>query len=121
MNIETPLERIGLFVRAGTVLPMETDGKLALHIYSGEGTSQLYCDAGDGYDEARVDKFQLTREKNQLVCNWQGEGNYPFPYPRVQLILHGWLAQRVWCDGVEISMKENRVKVEPFEQIRFEG
>jgi alpha-glucosidase len=118
--IETPLERIGLFVRAGTVLPMEENGNLILHLYPGEGDSQLYSDAGDGYGDWRVDKFQLTQDMNHLKLNWQSDGDYPFPHPRVQLVLHAWQAKRAWRDGEEIAVKDNRIDVEPFKQARIE-
>lgn len=119
-KIETPLERIGLFVRAGAVLPMEANGKLALHIYPGEGDNQLYSDAGDGYGDSRVDKLQMTREGNQLTLNWQSEGAFAFPYPRVQLVLHGFRVRRAVCDGKEISVKENRMECGMFKQIQIE-
>jgi len=147
VEIETPLERIGLFVRAGTVLPMEANGKLTLHIYPNKdrspsqnssdgshaverlgmgaqpaeiGYSQLYSDAGDGYGDSRVDKFQMTRNGNRITINWESEGAFAFPYPHVELVLHGITARRAVCDGKETQVKENRIEVEPFKQIRIE-
>lgn len=119
-NIETPLERIGLYVRAGTVLPMEDNGKLVLHIYAGDGVSQLYTDAGDGYGDSRLDKFSLNQSNDQLILNWQSEGGYPPSDHPIRLVLHGYRAKRVWRDGSEFSVRDNQIETEPFEQIRFE-
>ena len=57
---ETPLGALPLYVRAGSVLPLgpvrqhsgEPVDRLELHVYSapGEWTSELYEDAGDGWD-----------------------------------------------------------------------
>jgi alpha-glucosidase len=92
IEMETPLERIPLFVRAGAVLPLEQEGELELHIYpqkSGEQESLLYSDAGDGYGDWRVDRFTLSIKKNGITITRRSEGDYSFPYKKVHLVLHG--------------------------------
>ena len=60
IEADAPLERIPLFVRAGSILPMgpqieyatqDPDGPIELRIYRGaDGKFDLYEDAGDGYE-----------------------------------------------------------------------
>ncbi len=60
VSVDAPLDRIPVFVRAGSVVPMgpvrqhtaeAPDAPLELHVYAGRDSSfTLYEDAGDGYD-----------------------------------------------------------------------
>lgn len=89
---ETPLDRIPLFVRAGSVLPMEENGSLALHIYPPDESPQenlLYSDEGDGYGPWRLDRFSLTSTRDGLEITRQSEGSYPFPYQDIHLRVYG--------------------------------
>lgn len=95
-NLEAPLGRIPLLVRAGTVLPLEDPVRastsqrpegLCLHVYppaedgAGGGSawttagsppeSRLYTDAGDGHDPGRVDCFRLERIGKSLRVVWE--------------------------------------------------
>jgi alpha-glucosidase len=74
----TGLRGLPLFVRAGAVVPMQPvlpyDGArrvdtLTLHVYPGAASSQLYEDAGDGYENERG-QYRLTT----LVTAVRGEG-----------------------------------------------
>jgi alpha-glucosidase len=92
IRAKTSLERIPLFVKAGSVLPLEEDGNLSLHIYpqrAGIEESYLYSDAGDGYGPWRVDRFSLSAGEGGLELTRQPEGDYPFPYDEIELFLHG--------------------------------
>lgn len=100
VKVEAPLDRLPLFVRAGTVLPMEEPApsttarsmsRLLLHLYvppsrgAGLGAlvpgggvsgnneeipSRLFSDAGDGYGPGRVDTFRLRRDGGKLILDW---------------------------------------------------
>ena len=66
---QTPLDRLPLFVRGGSVLPLgpvrqhtgEPAERLALHVYAAPGrhTSRLYDDAGDGWDAGWTCRLDL--------------------------------------------------------------
>jgi len=59
VTVDAPLDRIPLFVRAGSILPMaeglqyadqKPEGPLEVRVYAGaDGAFELYDDAGDGY------------------------------------------------------------------------
>jgi alpha-glucosidase len=122
--LDAPLERIPLLVRAGSVLPMEEEDRLVLHLYppapGQEGGGLLYSDAGDGYAAGRVDRFHLAWEGRQLVLTRTGEGEYPFPYPGIELHLRGLKARRAWMDSVELDWPGRALQIGLFRQVRIE-
>jgi len=125
VELAAPLEQIPLLVKAGTVLPMEAEGKLVLHLYPpppGESCQdQVYSDAGDGYGEGRLDQFHLAWQQNRLQLTWRQQGAYPFPYRKLQLHLHGIELQQAWVDGQEIFSGDKAIEVDRFERIEFQG
>ncbi|HEY9608367.1 MAG TPA: alpha-glucosidase, partial [Allocoleopsis sp.] len=122
--IEAPLEQMPLLVRAGTILPMESNHQLMLHLYppvqeSSEGC--LYSDAGDGYAEWRLDRFRMVRDEKGLELTWEPQGDFAFPYESVQLHLHDFELQQVWVDDAAVSVEGNYVECAPFGQVRWQG
>lgn len=72
ITVECGLERIPLFVRAGSVLPLDTKDGLELHLYPPAGQSspvysRLYVDSGDGYEEGTL--IDLTLESSGGALN----------------------------------------------------
>ncbi|WP_052334344.1 glycoside hydrolase family 31 protein [Kamptonema formosum] len=83
IEVAAPLERIPLFVKAGTVLPVEQDRQLTLHLYppaEGAGAGSLYSDAGDGFGEWRLDRFRMAIGGSGLQLTWEERGDFAFPY-----------------------------------------
>jgi len=84
--VAAPLERIPLFVRAGSVLPMRSEqhpDRLELHLYApppGDErprTTRLYTDAGDGYGPFRVETFTVQRRGETIHLTQRHQGGYP--------------------------------------------
>jgi alpha-glucosidase len=122
VTLDAPLDRIPILVRSGSILPMENEGQLTLHIYpslTGESHGVLYNDEGDGYQSWRVDHFRLTQEANKLKLIREKEGDYPFPFQNIHLQLHGMTFQQVIVDGVEEMHEGNRITVGEFDRISF--
>jgi len=119
VRIDAPPERIPVLVRAGTVLPTDEDGHLALHVYAatGDGGGRLYSDAGDGYGESRVDTFRFVRQEESLVLERSHEGKFPFPFGRVSIALHGTTGDRVQVDGRVVPVIDGRAETGVFERI----
>jgi alpha-glucosidase len=113
--VDTPLERIPLFVRAGSILPTEEADALTLHLYApaedDEHTGQLYCDAGDGYGDALLNRFSLRRAGQSLALAWEREGAFAFPYASVEIRAHGASVARAVVDGAEADCHENVVRL----------
>lgn len=99
VQIPAQLDQIPLFVKAGSLLPMEEGQALYLHVYilpADKSTTnefkfsyRLYSDAGDGFESLRLDSFEVTQLENELSIQWNSHGDYPFPYNRVMVVLHG--------------------------------
>ncbi|AFY47205.1 family 31 glycosyl hydrolase, alpha-glucosidase [Nostoc sp. PCC 7524] len=120
IDIAAPQEQIPVFVKAGSVLPIEENQQLILHIYppvTGVGGGRVYSDAGDGYGAWRLDEFYLQRHEQNLEITWQQQGNYPFPYKNVKLHVHGLEVQTAWIDTQEVHYQNNCLEVEQFQQI----
>ena len=124
VDIAAPLEQMPLLVRAGTILPLEVGQKLILHLYppvQGSSEGSLYSDAGDGYGEWRLDVFRMVLDDNGLELTWEQQGDYAFPYERVQLHVHGFDLQQAWVDGKDVAVQGNYVECVPFAQVRLQS
>lgn len=121
-QVTADLDHVPLYVRAGAVLPMAEDDGLTLHLYppsGGQIVSTLYSDAGDGYGPSRWDTFEVAGETDSFSLEWSTEGDYPSPWPRITLALHGsdrWEAQ---IDGQRRPVVDGRLSVRPFTQATF--
>lgn len=102
VEVAAPLERMPLFVRAGSVVPMgpamEHVGQrpletLALHVYPGSGASWLYEDDGQSLayrrGEYRLTRFTLAASEEGLELVREVEGPFDPGYERVQVVVHG--------------------------------
>ncbi len=85
-RIAAPLERIPLFVRAGSALPLRSEnGLLEVRLYAplpGDErphTSHLYLDAGDGYGPSRLETFILQRRGETVHLTRQHAREFPAP------------------------------------------
>lgn len=124
VTVEAPLEQIPLLVKAGSILPMAEGKNLILHLYppvQGSSEGYVYGDAGDGYGEWRLDKFRMVRSENTLELTWEQEGDYAFPYDRMQLHLHGVEVQQVLLDEQEVTCQGQILECTPFQSLRLQG
>jgi len=90
IEAETPLDRIPLYVRAGSILPLGPEieyaeqypgGSIELRIYRGaNGSFNLYEDAGDSYDYEKGQHSVIPMRWNdsaELLTIGTREGSYP--------------------------------------------
>ena len=136
--IEAPLERLPLFVRAGTVLPMrevqqfvgETALKtLELHIFPGaEDESRLYEDDGESFDyqrglwrETRYHLSQLAAGAGEMRLRiTAATGDYQPQERDVLFVLHGQMQKprRIELDGKRLPQRAVDFSAESSE-VRF--
>lgn len=114
---ETPIEKIPVYVRAGAIIPIQSQvfsmnerpsDLLKLHVFGGaDGSFQWYDDDGDTYayqaGETYARTMQLTDGK--LVIG-NAVGTYAIPFQRVRLYLHHAGA------GSEISVAGTKMPLE---------
>lgn len=123
ITIKAPLDTTPVMIRAGAVIPhypvMQYTGEknvdpLYLHIYHIAGTqkSELYEDAGEGYDyrhkQYTLRKFTVDGTKTTLEVTQTKEGKYQPSYGNYELILHGLPFKPVKCvvDGNKYDLKK---------------
>ena len=124
ITIDAPLEKIPLFVKEGSIIPMEENKQLTLHIYPpSQSTSEsfIYNDSGDGYGETRLDIFRMTQNKDQLEITWQQQGFYPFPYTSIRVEFHGIELQKISIDGTDATPQSKYINCQPFEKLSVIG
>nr|HID14709.1 DUF4968 domain-containing protein [Anaerolineae bacterium] len=124
IEVEAPLERLPLFVRAGSVVPMTPPmqyvgerpvDRLTLHIYPGDGEGQLYEDDGHTWafqdGDYRLTRFTLSTNgapPSRLDLHRQTEGRYEPGYCGFEIVIHGVnrLPRTATADGEPIERCE---------------
>lgn len=104
IELETPLERIPVLVRAGSITPTVKSGIITLHIYhpgkTGSAGGIIYSDAGDGYGPYRVDTFRLEEiGVTGYELLWTTQGAFPWPYAGTKIHPHGF-------NGLEVRVRK---------------
>lgn len=128
------LDRVPLYVKAGAVIPinpiMQYVGEkrveeLTLHVYHTNGvlTSELYEDAGNGYDyesgKSITKKFVVKGKKDELIIEQLIEGDFIPEYDNYKIVIHGFLGTECTVDGQETSF-ETTSKVIEIKQVSKE-
>ncbi len=122
VDLEAPLERIPVLVREGTVLPLDAGERLELHVYpDGQGTARglRYDDPGDGRGISRLEQYALRREDEWWVLTRTSEGDFPFTFEGIDLIVHGMAVSDVLVDGSPPSPGQSRILAGEFEEARW--
>jgi alpha-glucosidase len=100
ITVDAPVERLPVFVRAGSVIPMQspilhtgeaTDGVLQLHVYAGgRGQSTYYEDDGVSYDYETGDFLtrEISMDRRALHLS-KTAGAYRSAFGRLRLLIHG--------------------------------
>jgi alpha-glucosidase len=117
-EIRADLEMIPIFIKAGSILPMEENNELSLHIYpkvEGNSINQIYFDDGDGYGSWRLDRFHSTYYRNHAEVFWDISGEYQFPYSTINLHFHGNNPTEVRIDGKSYAL-HNKTLITPIFQ-----
>jgi alpha-glucosidase len=122
--VETPLERMPVFVREGVVLPKSEAGCQVLHYYlqspsAGDVVSQRYVDEGDGYGNMREDTFTTHHQDKTAILRWQRKGAFPLE-DQIRIVVHGANISRAWVDGIEQDWTAPFTDVRPFNTLRLE-
>ena len=122
--LQAGLERMPLLFRAGSLLPMQEQDSLVLHLYptdSGETQALLYSDAGEGYGPGRIDRFHLQHGKKHLMVKWETSGKFDFPYEDVEIRVHGWQPRGCEVDGKQIATDGPHLRLaSPFKRLILE-
>lgn len=124
-SIETPLDQMPMFIKAGTVLPInpimqhvneKVMDDLALNIYylNGSLDSNLYEDDGESYayeNEYYIDKkFKLQGTETSLTVQQSREGRYHTPYTSYKIKLIGlpFNVNKVLVDNDSVDFEKDK-------------
>jgi alpha-glucosidase len=120
IEVSLTLDTIPVFVKGGTVLPLQEESAVVFHVYINENkssTSVLYLDEGDGYGASRIDNFRLETHDGNCNIEWNFKGEFPFPYDRVQWHFHGKNVVNARIDKEDINIVENELITPIFRKI----
>lgn len=101
-ELPVTLETIPLFIKGGSLLPMEKDKNICINVYpdiENSNSNHIYFDDGDGYGSWRVDNFYSSTKQNSMEISWDHEGEFPFPYSFVTFEIHGKQLINAVVDG----------------------
>lgn len=123
-QFEIPLsvETIPLFIKGGTLLPLEENGKLYLQVYPDADNTipnHIYFDEGDGYGTWRVDNFHSMNTQKSINISWLSEGEYPFPYPYITIRTHGMQLTNANVDGKSCPIQNNTLVTPIFKNLNL--
>jgi alpha-glucosidase len=119
-EIEVSNDTIPIFVKGGTILPLEADSGISLHVYPYPGhssSSHIYFDSGDGYGSWRVDTYYSNYQSKSLTITWETEGVYPFQYSMVKFVIHSVRLLNASADGYNIPIQENTISTPVFHKL----
>ncbi len=123
IEVAAELDLVPVFVRAGAVVPLLTDGGIELSVYipgvKDDAYGELYSDAGDGYGPSRVDRFSVSVVGRVGEIRWESQGDFPQEYSRVKVVLRGRRADHAEVDGVPLEFEQNVLRTQPFKTLRF--
>jgi alpha-glucosidase len=98
LEVDAPLALIPVFIRAGSILPIDNNGQIELHLYPPDTErqdtqesleSQLYLDAGDGYGPSRLETFQLHCRDGVVHIHRTFVGDYQPEQKVYRIVVHG--------------------------------
>ncbi|KJD34041.1 glycosyl hydrolase [Tamlana nanhaiensis] len=122
MWVDADLDSMPIFVSEGAIIPKypiqqyvgeKTIEELTLDVYYklGKEASQVFEDAGDGYDYIKgrysLRDFKLTGKEDELIIQQFKTGKYITTYKTFKLNLHGlpFKIKKIEVDNVEIPIK----------------
>jgi alpha-glucosidase len=122
IDVSLSLETIPIFIKGGTLLPMDEDGRIGFHVYpeiGGLSSNHLYFDAGDGYGSWRLDIFQLIDKQDSMDIIWDTEGDFPFPYSMVTLKVHNKKLTNAVINGNNRSINDQTIVTPIFKTLKL--
>jgi alpha-glucosidase len=121
ITLPVALESIPLFIRAGSLLPMnEGEGLNLLIVLPGDGEAGFhYQDAGDGYGPWQLDRYLLAADKGSATLKREVDGHFPGAAHRLSLQTVGMEVVRAEAGGRPLEAIAGCFEVAPFQELTF--
>jgi alpha-glucosidase len=127
IEINAPLSQIPIFIKSGSVIPhypiqQYTDEKpvdeITLHVYykNGKETSQLYEDAGDGFEYKNevcsIKDYEFVGSEKEIILNQHKKGQWIDTYHTCNVLFYGlpFQPKNSTADGEEVDCKEIEIR-----------
>lgn len=122
---ESPEEKLPLFIKAGSIIPMQklvestadnAGDTLDIHLYKGDEANQFvyYEDNGQTYDYQKGGFYKraISYNPEQSTLEFGGkEGNYASMFKVIRLVLHGFEGfQKAEVDGKPLDLSQNKIR-----------
>jgi alpha-glucosidase len=115
--VESPIHKLPVFIKAGSVLPMQTasshtsvkQDELILHIYCGNDSSDflLYLDDGETFDyqngKSAKRLIKMSGSENKITIT-KSEGDFNALYKKLKLVIHGSDANLLSINGKNLGL-----------------
>ncbi|MBK7653612.1 MAG: glycoside hydrolase family 31 protein [Flammeovirgaceae bacterium] len=115
--VESPIHKLPVFIKAGSVLPMQTasshtsvkQDELILHIYCGDNSSDflLYMDDGETFDYQKGKSakrlIKMSGSENKITIT-KSEGDFNALYKKLKLVIHGSDANLLSINGKNLGL-----------------
>jgi alpha-glucosidase len=129
--VQTPMDRIPIYARAGAVIPMWPEAPVStaghhpaaieLHLFvpDADGTQRSFLQEDDGLTFAALEgaryrtAFEVTRRGGRVTLRADVEGDgYPeFAREELRLVVHGAAPAAVRVDGRDVEARDGRVAI----------
>jgi alpha-glucosidase len=125
IEVSAPLSHIPFFVRAGSIIPLEQNGRQFLNIYlprnitslsRQQHTSFWYTDAGDGFGSHRLETNSVSESDSNIVITHAVEGDYPSG-GSIQIRFIGDDVDTVMVDGIKQKIQGNELSLNTYQEI----
>jgi alpha-glucosidase len=113
---------IPIFIKGGSIIPMEENNQFYLHIYpmdKGESITQIYLDNGDGYGDWRLDTFYSNYSPDSAEISWRKSGKYPFPHRMINIQIHGEKPIIVTIDNEKYTFQDEIITSPVFQKLKI--
>ena len=119
ITLPVTLESIPVFIRAGSLLPMdEGKGLNLLIVLPGDGEVGFhYQDAGDGYGPWQLDRYLLAMGEGAAILTREVTGHFPGAAHRLSLQPVGMKVVRAESAGRPLPAIDGRFEVAPFQEL----
>ncbi len=120
VELEVALEEIPVFVRGGTVLPMDNQGRDELHLYpdeNGVGKGVRFVDDGDGYGDHRTEHWAFEthpgegEEEPSAVLSLSVDGDYLPKNTDLHVFVHGTSLLELRFRGNTLDFSEGTCRI----------
>jgi len=107
------LSKIPIYVRSGSIIPMENNGSMEIHIYgNGEAEGIVYMDDESLDPKYTIHKIRMEKVDGKIILTWKRDGDFDDNYKEWKFVFHGMKVEKAKINGKTIKVEKNEFAVE---------